>query len=212
MVDGLQHDLIRLGDTVDQGVMLAVNGLFTHNSALAHWPLEQYEQIKRDRHHIEERVLWLFGTQQPIVARDLRLLWVINPIAVELEHIADDISRIAHCVLQAPLYQAAVQPPALLHDMGVLAQHMLHCSMEAFVHDNADAGSELLASYERVQQMADELRTELTNRVYQDATTFAAVSDLLDVVQALQRTAERALIIAERVIYLVTCSTDRLRP
>ncbi|MCU0494973.1 MAG: phosphate transport system regulatory protein PhoU, partial [Chloroflexaceae bacterium] len=93
----LREDLLRLGSMVEHALVRAMRSLET-------WDIEAAAQINSDdaridaaQHAVEEKVMRLLATQQP-VARDLRLAAAAIAIASELERIGDYANSIARRV------------------------------------------------------------------------------------------------------------------
>jgi len=94
--------------------------------------------------------------------------------------------------------------------MAQLALQMLNTSLEAFLRQDVDLARSLTAYDERVDELEDTLRALIIADARQDPERFEAAIDLLDMVHALERTADRATNIGERVIYLATSSQTTL--
>lgn len=211
-IDGLRTDLMHLGNTVEQALVRAMHTLETRNQSTALWVIQHDDQIDEAHRNLEDRVITLLATQQPIVAHDLRLVTAMLAIAAELERIGDYASAIAKRVYRA-------SPPGdtfnLLPDlqrMTQLAVQMLHTSMEAFLHEDVEKARSLCDTDEEVDALEDTLNDSILTLLQADPQTIRAGVDMLDVVHALERTADRATNIGEQVIYLVTSGMEDLNP
>lgn len=212
VVSDLCDDVLRLGRLVEQALHRAMRSLQTWNATTAGWIIQDDAQIDAARYAIEDRVVGVLATQQPIVASDLRLVSIIASIATELERIGDYASLIARRIKRVHAQQARVSPPPGMYEMAALAQQMLHTSLEAFLHQDCELARSLQPADERVDMFEDNLRTELLDIARANPQQIDAVTDLLDVVHVLERVADRATNIGERVIYLITSELEELNP
>lgn len=199
----LREDMLRLGNRVEYALSNATKSMETWDSDLASQVIAGDSRIDDARKDVEERVITLIATQQP-VASDLRLLGAVFAIASELERIGDYACSIARRLQRATSYPRLVTPPNGVYDMASLAQKMLHMSLEAFLHQDTEMAHSLAEYDNRVDELEDTLRHDLLTMVQNDPERMEAVLDLLDVVHAFERAADRATNVAERVIYLVT--------
>jgi phosphate transport system protein len=207
----LRDDLLRLGSMVEYALDRSVRSLETWDTIAAAQILHDDARIDDAQHAAEEEVYRLMALQQP-VATDLRLLGTVMAVATELERIGDYACGIARRIRRATRRPMLVTPPPALYEMATISQKMLHTSLDAFLHQDADMARSLSIDDERVDMLEDRLRSELIVIAHADAQKIEAVIDMLDVVHVLERVADRATNIGERVIYLVTSTTEALNP
>ncbi len=211
-IEEVGDQLLQLGAAVEQALLHAMHSLQTRNTTVALWVIQHDDDIDKARTNLEEQVIMLLATQQPVVAQDLRLLTAVSFIATELERIGDYACSIARRVYRAPDHAVQAPLPTDMSHMVQLVQQMLHTSLEAFLQQDADIARRLAAADDEVDALEDKLNAELIDLIHVDVRYTASVVDLLDVVHALERAADRATNIGERVIYLVTNVTEDLNP
>ncbi len=209
-IAGLRDDLLRMGSMVEQALYRALQALATWDSVIAAQVISDDANIDQVWRNLEERTIHLLATQQPIVAGDLRLCTVVTAIAGELERIGDYANSIAKRVRQATRRRALLPPPAQIQTMAHLAIQMVNRSLQAFLHQDVDLAYTLTATDEQVDALEDTLRAEIIAAAQTRPDLFEAAIDMLDVVHALERVADRATNIGERVIYLVTNSVETI--
>ncbi|PDW03508.1 phosphate signaling complex protein PhoU [Candidatus Viridilinea mediisalina] len=209
-IGGLRDDLLRMGSMVEQALLRALKALDHWDTAMAAQVISDDSRIDEVWRSLEERTIMLLATQQPIVASDLRLCTVVTAIAGELERIGDYANAIARRVRSATKRPALLPPPPQIQEMAELTLQMVHTSLEAFLHQDVDLAHSLTASDERVDELEDRLRAEIIANAKRDPDCFEAAIDMIDVVHALERSADRATNIGERVIYLVTSSIETI--
>ena len=189
-----------------------MTSLETWDVTLAAQIIREDADIDAAQRVLEEKVIDLMATQQPIVASDLRLMSVVVAIASELERIGDYANSIARRIKRVTRRPAFVSPPSGIREMATLARQMLHTSLEAFLHQDTSLAYSLAQDDERVDELEEILRAELINIAQSDPQRIEAALDLMEVIQVLERVADRATNIGERVIYLVTCLSEELNP
>lgn len=210
-LESLREDLLRLGNMVEHALSRAIKSLETWNTTLATQVILDDSKIDAARKGAEERVITLIATQQP-VASDLRLLGSVFAIATELERIGDYACSIARRLRRATSHPMLVTPPPALYEMAALSQKMLNISLEAFIRQDIDMAHSLKQYDDRVDNLQTELRAELVNLARHESRRIDAALDMLDVVHALERVADRSTNIGERVIYLETSTIQELNP
>jgi phosphate transport system protein len=209
-IGSLRDDLLRLGSMVEQALLRAIESLDTWDSTVAAQIISDDAQIDNVWRALEERTIHLLATQQPVVASDLRLITVVTAIAGELERIGDYANIIARRVRRATRRPALVTPPPQIKEMADITLQMLHTSLEAFIRQDATLAHGLTQSDERVDDLEDLLRAEIIALAKSDPDKVEAAIDMIDVVHAFERAADRATNIGERVIYLATSSVETL--
>jgi phosphate transport system protein len=209
-IRALRDDLIRLGSMVEQALLRAIKSLDTWDTGVASQVIRDDAEIDAIWRNLEERTIHLLATQQPIVASDLRFVTVVSAIAGELERIGDYANSIARRVHRATRRPVLLPPPAQIGEMAQLAIGMIHTSLDAFLRQDVELAHSLTATDERVDTLEDSLRAEIIALAKADPARIEAAMDMLDVVHALERAADRATNISERVIYLVTNNVETI--
>ncbi len=210
-LDMLREELLRLGSIVEHALDQSIKCLETWDSALAEKIIKDDVEIDEARNHLEEKVISIIATQQP-VASDLRLLGSVFAISTELERIGDYAASIARRQRRVSHRPMLVTPPAALPEMATHAQKMLSMSLDAFLRQDVQMAHDLGEYDEKVDELEDKLRDELIALAIEEPQRFEAVIDLLDVVHALERVADRSTNIAERIIYLETNIMKEINP
>src|SRR5690349_16498574 len=118
----VHDDLLRMGSRVEHALAHAMRALETWDTGLAQRVVVEDQEIDAARTAIEEAVLELLATQQPVLATDLRMLNATIAIAGELERTGDYAKGIAKRVGRCLRAPALLDTPSGLHRMGALAQ------------------------------------------------------------------------------------------
>ncbi len=201
-IENLRQDLIRLGSMVEQALSKTIKSLATQNGLTASWIIQDDVQINYARYVLEEETLSLLATQQP-TAGDLRFLNVAETIAAELEHIGDYACAIALRVERMEIRSSLVSPSPELLEMAALTRRMLHASLEALLNRDSECARSLEQQDQRVDAYECQLRAELIELARKQPQHVEAIVDLLDIIHALERVADRSATIGEQVRYLV---------
>jgi phosphate transport system protein len=210
LMQELRDDLLSLGSSVEDALKHALRSLQTGNPAIATWVISNDAAIDEMRHNLEERVIGLLATQQPIVARDLRLLSAVSAISTELERIGDYATSIARRVHRAPEHPAPVPLPTAIETMTSITIEMVQISLQAFLNEDEELARSLGTRDDAVDKLEDTLHDDLIAHIQAHPECTAAAVDMLDIIHALERAADRATNIGERVIYLVTSDIEEL--
>jgi phosphate transport system protein len=87
---------------------------------------------------------------------------------------------------------------------------MLHTSLEAFFQGDADIARSLKEQDNEVDELRDRLHDQLTSFARNNEQYIPTVIDMIDVVNLLERTADRTTNIGERVVYIATSEVVEL--
>jgi phosphate transport system protein len=205
----VNDDLLRMGSRVEHALADIGQVLETSDTDMAQRVIAGDREIDAARSAIEEHVLDIIAMQQP-VATDLRRLLATIAIANELERAADYAKGIAKRVIRGVSLERLVDAPPQLRQMASIALAMLNVSLDAFVRTDAALARTLAERDEEVDRLEDEVAEQLRDLARQDPSRLDAVLGWLDVAHVLERLADRATNIGERVIFIATNVTEEL--
>jgi phosphate transport system protein len=206
----LHADLKSLGELVITAITRSVDALVQQTTGTAEQVVADDQRIDQAESALEEQVLIVMATQQPI-AGDLRRLVAAIEIASELERIGDYAKGIAKVIIRnAGLSQVA--PPADLTEMAQQAIAMLNEVLDAYVREDAAVGQRLAAADDRVDELRKRIKAELIELMQRDPAAVPAAVDLLFVTHYLERIADRTTNIAERIVFIISGEMIELNP
>ena len=205
----LQDDLLNLGSMVEKATTKAIDALKTRDLALSRQVIEEDDVIDDIRYEIEARCEDLIAKQQPL-ATDLRLIIAIMHIVGELERIGDYAEGVAKISL-AMGDEAPLKPLIDIPRMAQKASLMTRQSLDALVERDVDLAITVAESDDEVDALYDQIFRELVTFMIEDPRTIQRATYLLWVAHDLERIADRATNIAERVVYLVTGELSKLK-
>jgi phosphate transport system protein len=198
----LNEDLLSLGSLVEQATLQSVESLKLRDFEASRRIVREDREINRRRFAIEEAVLAVIATQQP-VAHDLRRLTAILEVVTELERMGDYAKGIAEINLrigEKPLIKPLIDVPR----MAKKAVDMLHQSLGAFVAGDSALARAVPRADDEVDQLYNQVYNELVMHMISDPRTIDGATYLLWVAHNLERLADRVTNICERTIFLVS--------
>lgn len=197
----LEQDVLRMGALVENSFRLSHQALFCQNLEAAQALPLLDQQIDRYYHHIELECATLMTLEAP-VAQDLRLLSAFMQLVRDLERIGDyaeDLAEIALKLLPYPPHACLPQIEVMSHH----AQAMLATSLVALADLDANAGRSIKELDDKVDTAYDTLYHTLAHQ--QDIKGIVEPILLLAlVIRHLERMADHATNIGQRVTYIVT--------
>jgi len=198
----LQQEVVTLAEIVEKATMRAVDALKRRDLEESQQVIDGDDYIDQKRYEIEDRCIDLIATQQPM-ARDLRAIIALLHITVELERIGDyaeGIGKISVMMGEEPPLKPLIDIPR----MAEKATQMLRSSMDSLVTRDVVMANQVLLDDDEVDDLYDQVYRELLTFMLQDPATIQRATYLLWTAHDLERIADRATNIAERVIFLVT--------
>jgi phosphate transport system protein len=150
---------------------------------------------------VEERVIETIATQSP-VARDLRLLQSLAYMAIRLERMADLATNIA----KAAKRTAGRRGPQTLYDLiqaqGNLVYRVLDATREALEKRDLELARKLPELDEPIDHLYKQFFRELARLSNEEDIEWASLMVLAS--RYLERIADNAVDIGERIAYLIT--------
>lgn len=198
----VQNDLLMLGSMVEKAIDKAVDALRLRDLAASEQVVKDDDYIDSKRFSIEERCIDLIARQQP-VASDLRHIVTMLHIAVELERIGDyaeGIGKISLMMGEQPPLKPLIDIPR----MAELGTGMLRRALDALVNRDEEAALEVCNADDEVDQLYDQVYRELLLMMIQDPKSIERATYLLWAAHDLERVADRATNVAERVMFMTT--------
>jgi len=197
-----KDDVLAMGSLVEKALARAIEALKKRDLALAHQIMADDARINEKRFNIEGKCIELIATQQP-VATDLRTIVAILNIVTELERIGDyaeGISKIVIMIGDEPPLKPLVDIPR----MAEITIEMIHEGLRSFVEADEKMAIRVISTDTAVDNLYDQVFSEILTFMMADPKTINRATRLIWVAHNLERAADRATNICERVIYTVT--------
>jgi phosphate transport system protein len=198
----IRTDLAQLSSNVTSATGRAVTSLINRDfdEALS---VKQGDKINDQlRYHVEDECLTAIATQQP-VAHDLRELVAATFVAVELERCGDYAKGVAKAARKITRSDSTLGPYNL-GEMDRVARNMLEQSTEAFIEKNVERAQAIIEADNYVDKLYNDLVVYTTTMMSNDPSHIECGVWLMHAGHCLERIADRATNIAERVIFVET--------
>ena len=201
-LEDLQDELLQLGQLVESAILKSMDALRNGDTALADQVIREDDVIDQMRFVLEDRCVNLIATQQPL-AIDLRTLLSVLHIAVELERVGDYAEGIGKiCLIIADDLPAPT--PEGINRMAELGIGMLRGSLKSLVERDVDLANRVWDEDDEVDALYADVSRRLFESMAKEPQNIQSATHLLWVAHDLERIADRATNIAERVIFMVT--------
>jgi phosphate transport system protein len=197
----LKVTLLNMSGDAQAALAAAVEALLQRDGRKAEDVIANDREIDRQENEIEEQVIRLLATQQPM-ARDLRFLTASMKIANDLERVGDHAVNIAQSAERLLVNRPIVPEPELV-EMVRQARTMLADALDAFVRGDAQAGRAICRRDDGVDALHQSMFRILLTHMMEDPHIIGAAMDLFLVSRNLERVADLATNIAEDVVFLV---------
>lgn len=201
-IQELKDEIMILGSLVEQALLDSVSALKKRDLPLAEKVIAGDIAINEKRFELENRVMTVIATQQPM-ARDLRVLASILEVIGELERMGDYAKGIAVINVRMgdqPLLKPLVDIPRMA-EQGV---SMLHRALAAFVSEDPEAARLIPAEDDMVDQLYIQIYRELMTYIMTDPRSIERANWLLWAAHNLERFADRVTNICERTEFMVS--------
>jgi phosphate transport system protein len=208
----LQHakdEILLLGSMVEEAVISSMTALKKRDVEASQAIYEKDQKINEKRFEIENKVMILIATQQPM-AGDLRLLASMLDVASELERMGDYAKGIATINIRMG-DTPPLKPLIDLPRMADKATDMLHRALTAFVTADAVTAKAIPLEDDEVDALYNQIYRELMTFIIQDPTTIERANFLLWAAHNLERMADRVTNICERTLFVATGEIKEFR-
>ncbi|WP_293023907.1 MULTISPECIES: phosphate signaling complex protein PhoU [unclassified Moorena] len=205
----LAQDVLRMGALVEQSFRLSHQALFERNLETAQHLASLDKRIDGYYHQIEMECVTLMALQSP-VAQDLRLLSAFMQLVRDLERIGDyaeDLGELSIKLFPYPPHPCMPEVELMSHH----AQAMLATSLKALADLDAIAGQTV--------KKLDDTVDDAYDQVYQTLASQRDIKGVVEpilllglVIRHLERMADHATNIGQRVSYIVTGQRSGVTP
>lgn len=198
----LNIQLLKMGAMVQEIIEVSVQALAKQDIEMARRVYQLDDKIDELELQIEHECMKLLALQQPM-AKDLRVVGTIMKIITDLERMGDhavNIAKITLAIGNEPLIKPLIDIPK----MAKLSEDMVKKSLDAFMKEDIDLAEEVAHDDEAVDELYEAIYTELISMMIENPNIVKQATHLLFIGRYLERIADHATNIGERVIYMVT--------
>ncbi len=204
----LEHDVLDMASRAEAMVGKAVEALQKQDVGLSKEVMLADDEIDRLDLEIEGQCLRLLALQQPM-ARDLRIVGTTMKIITDIERIGDlavDIAKIGIKIGNEMGDASFVDIPKIAK----VARQMVSSSLDAYVKQDTSKFEEINAMEDETDELYRQLRGQIHDYMRTHPEQVVTASWLLLAVHHIERIADHALNIAERVGFMVTGELEQI--
>lgn len=206
----IEHALLDMGSRAEAMVGRAVDSLVRGDADAAMEVVRIDDEVDLLDLEIEERCVRLLALQNPI-ASDLRLVGTALKMITDIERVGD---------LAVDIAKAGMKVEKELGDASYIdfpriagyARTMLRDALQAFVKRDLELVASVIARDDEVDDLYRVLRGQIHDRMRRSPDDVVAASWLLLALHHIERIADHAVNIAERVSFMVTGKFQQLAP
>lgn len=201
-LSGIKDEVLAMGYLTENSLDRAIEALKKRDLTAAHRIMADDSKIDEKRFEIENKCIDLIATQCPAKS-DLLIIMSINSIVTELERIgdyADGIAKIVVMIGDEPPLKPLIDIPR----MAEITIEMIKGSLKSFVETDTKMATQVVSMDSIVDSLYDQIFRELLTFMMADPKTINRATRLMWVAHNLERSADRATNICERVIYTIT--------
>lgn len=205
----LEHDLLEMGARADRMIVESVEALTQLDMVKAKEVIQSDDEIDQLDIDIETRCIRLLALHQPI-AKDLREVGTVMKAITDIERIADlavDIAKVAMKIDKELGDVSFID----IRKMADAARTMFEQSLESFVKRDVQMVDEICETDDIVDQLYRDLRGQIHERMKSDPEHVVSNSWMLLAIHHIERIADHAVNIAERVNFMVTGNLAQLK-
>lgn len=197
----ISDNILRLASMVDTAIDNAMTALDERDLTLAQKVIDEDEAINELRYDLEHECQLILATQQP-TAGDLRTILTTIYMTIELERMADHASGIARLVSRLG-DEPDIDSLHKLPKMAKRARKMTQKAIQAYVDQDAEMAESIVSRDEKMDKHYNKLFRETLEEM-RDEDYVRRATFLLWVGHNLERIGDRAVNMAERVIFMTT--------
>jgi phosphate transport system protein len=208
-IQQVKDEVLLLGSMVEHAIITSVEVLKKRDIKGAEKIIAEDKEINKKRFAIENQLMVLIATQQPM-AHDLRLLASCMEIISELERMGDYAKGIANINVrmgEEPLLKPLIDIPR----MAQIGTSMLHRSLTAFINEDVETAKSIPVEDDEVDALYNQIYRELMMIIIKDPTSIERANWLLWVAHNLERVADRVTNICERTVFIATGEFNEIK-
>jgi phosphate transport system protein len=198
--------LQQLGRLIEAALADALTALDRHDLVLADQVVRRDVEINRLRYEVEEQITArLSGGDVSDTRWMVAALYVISELERMGDH-AEGIAKVALMLGPSP----SLSIPAVIGEMGVQTTSMVARTLAALAKRDAKAARAVCREDDEIDSLYDRAYQELLSTMVSDTRHVTEATYMIWVTHNLERIADRATNICERVVYLATGHVEEL--
>ena len=201
-IQNIKDEVLLLGNMVEDAVVKSVQSLKTSDVRQAKQIYQQDIELNDKRFSIENAILIVIATQQPM-GRDLRQLASMLDVISELERMGDYAKGIAKVAIKLQNVKLNI-PIKEIEKMSELAVGMLDKALTAFINEDSQTASQIPYEDDAVDQLYEDIYHLAVNLMMTEPQNVDNANLIMWVAHNLERLADRVTNICERTVFVAT--------
>ncbi len=200
--------VVNMGNAATKAIEASVEALKKRDLRMAHQVIANDAEINKMRFTIENMCISL-NEKQRMDTGDFQTIVAVLNIITELERIgdyADGIAKIVVMIGDEPPLKPLIDIPR----MSEITIDMVNNSIKSFINRDVELSKRVVSMDNVVDGLFDQVFRELLTFMMMDSKTINRATRLIWVAHNLERAADRATNICERVVFLVTGNMDEI--
>jgi phosphate transport system protein len=206
----LTQNVLRLGSLAREAVRQGVRALVDGDEELAREVIASDAAINALRYDVERDCYFLLATEQP-VAGDMRVIVSALIVSSDLERIGDHGKKIAQAYLRM-LENPRPIPVTNIERMAAMALALVDRALAVYASHDIEEARAICDADDDVDAFYKQTFNVILSYMLENSRLIGPGTHLLQVAHELERVADRATNVAERVIYSVTGELQDLNP
>ncbi len=205
----LKHEILTMGEMVQEAIALSIRSLVERDSDLARQVIENDRLVNELEVKIDGICLSLIALRQP-AGGDLRFIATGLKVNVDLERIGDlavNVSERALDLNQEPQLKPYIDIPRMEEDV----RWMIRGALDAYINKNEAIALEVIERDEEVDQLNHQIARELLTYMMEDIKKVSSAMKIMMVSKYLERAADHAVNVAEQAIFMMNGTVVRHR-
>ncbi len=165
---------------------------------------ESAKKIDEMNFFLERKCMGIIASEQP-VAKDLRFIEACIKVGSHLNRMANLAVNITEVAKEIKGHELPERTLEDLTHMSNIVQMMVSKGLYAFLDQNMNMARELRQDDDNVDDLFDQTLNNITKIMFKDKDSISYMIYLLFVARFLERTADRAVSIGDRTIFMITC-------
>jgi len=200
----LQEDVLEMGEITSQSVKDVLAAFETSDGALAERVIANDDKIDKLDRSIESQCVTLLALEQPM-AKDLRIITTSFKMITDLERIGDFTVDIAEQIVAMGKPIHIPVSAAKFNELVANVKSMVSDSIDTYAHGNVELARTFEARDDEIDALFRDIVDNMVNALAQGKCSPAAAGDvarLLYIIRYLERIADHAVNIGNRVCYM----------
>jgi len=205
----LKEEVEEMGQMTLKAQKYAIEALTDFDEEKLKFVNETGEKIEIMKFDLERRCMGIIASEQP-VAKDLRFIEACVKVGSHLKRMVDLSVNIAEAAKNVEGKEIPERSREDLIHMSNIVQMMVSKGLYSFLDQNMNMARELRQDDDNVDNLFDQVLDDITQSMFQDKDSISYLVHLLFVARFLERTADRAVSIGDRTIFMITCEKPGL--